>query len=77
MRSRSIGLAFTPVGRVGGLPFMAHLEIHGGLLHAATVAYGADGRAGRDPLADLSQQTLIVCVQAHIAAAVIDNQQQS
>jgi|TARA_B110000858_G_C17718079_1_gene433885 hypothetical protein len=34
---------------------MTYFEIYGGLFQAATVAYGADGTAGSDPLADLPQ----------------------
>src|SRR5690606_10446387 len=70
-------LRAAPLGRVARATLLANGEVQRGNVLPATAANGGDGITGGDDVAGLPEQSLIVAIQAQVAAAVVENQQQA
>src|SRR5688572_12481902 len=71
------GALGNPRARIDGLAVEPNLEVQGRPRLPARVADLRDRLAGRDPVAGLLEQRLVVTVEGHVAAAVIDDDEEA
>src|SRR5688572_8562373 len=66
-----------PGVRIDGLAVRTDLEIQAGMRLPTRVANLRDRLAGLDPVAGFLEQRLVVAIEAHVAAAVVDDDEQA
>src|SRR5512139_3049786 len=75
--THAIALRLAAPGRgIQRLPPVTYCKVHADLRRAAARAHHADRLAGLDPLAGLLEQAVVVAVQAHVAVAMVQDEQQ-
>src|SRR6478736_1578497 len=70
------GGGLEPAARVHGFAAAAYLEIQSGPGPAARIARTGDGLSRLHRGADLLEQLLVVAVEAHVAVAMVEDDQQ-
>src|SRR5262245_782914 len=75
--SRGCGPLRHPGVRINGLPVHANLEVQAGPRLPARITDLRNRLARIDPIAGFFEQRLVVAVEAHVAAAVVDDHEQA
>ncbi len=76
-RRNSLALRATPLGRIAGAALLPNGEIQCGSFLAAAGAYRGNRVTGLDDVASVTQQALVVTIQAQVAIAMVKNYKQA